>query len=245
MPDRYNIYNSDGAYNLSVSQSDDGEWVRYDDIASLIAATPQERNFYPSDIPKLTPDQKGVIEFAMTMMNSGYPRELLRSWVDAPTSQEDPRSEHDEPCKLPPHEVCENSRDCLACGTRIAPSFGVCFHCHVTQKPILEAQLPNGRYPTPQDQPRRFTDKERAALKHLANDQADFFEVDSDEEVTAKHRAVVYAMLAEASESSVKPPLTAERSVPYSSDASHAMFLLLRPNNSEVDGPEIDSGVNP
>jgi hypothetical protein len=44
MPNRYNIYNSDGYHNLSVSQSEDGEWVRYDDIAALIAATAPERS---------------------------------------------------------------------------------------------------------------------------------------------------------------------------------------------------------
>src|ERR1019366_6900592 len=51
--------------------------------------------------------------------------------------------------------------------------------------------------------PRRFTEAEREALAHLANDEADFFEVDSDGEETAKHRAVVWAMLAESSESGV------------------------------------------
>jgi hypothetical protein len=47
MPNRYNIYNSDGAYNLSVSQSEDGEWVRYDDIAAI----PQEQplRFTPTE----------------------------------------------------------------------------------------------------------------------------------------------------------------------------------------------------
>jgi hypothetical protein len=63
------------------------------------------------------------------------------------------------PQDLPAHDVCENSRDCIACGARIAPSFGVCFHCHVTQKPILEAQLPNGQYPIPQDLPCGYCSK--------------------------------------------------------------------------------------
>jgi hypothetical protein len=144
-----------------------------------IAATPQDPNFYPSDVPKLTPDQKGVLDFAVTMMNSGYPRELLRSWVDAPTSQEEPRSEHDKPCKLPPHEVCENSRDCIKCGERIAPSYGVCFTC------AQASAAP------PQDHPRQFTDEQIEALKATLCD----FEC-------GNHPCVVIrAMLAESSES--------------------------------------------
>lgn len=47
MINRYDIHNSDGYHNLSVSQSEDGEWVRYDDIAALIAATHQHHHQHP------------------------------------------------------------------------------------------------------------------------------------------------------------------------------------------------------
>jgi hypothetical protein len=130
-----------------------GAYVKYEDVSSLIAATPQE-----------TPQGEPESDRAAAIIR------MFRGAIMAPTLAEIEvcraalEIHHAEaksaiPQELPPHDACENSRDCIACGTRIAPSFGVCFHCHVTKKPILEAQLPSGRYPIPQDLPCGYCSK--------------------------------------------------------------------------------------
>ena len=44
------------------------------------------------------------------------------------------------PAATAEHGVCANSRDCIRCGERIAPSFGVCFKCH-TDAPVPAPSL--------------------------------------------------------------------------------------------------------
>jgi hypothetical protein len=86
----------------------------------------------------------------------GQVADTLKHWATVLYQAEQPEC-------LPPHDVCENSRDCTVCNQRIAPAFGVCFTCHSEEvKRTQQAQ----------DDPKRMALQEIEA--YAANHQDEF-----------------------------------------------------------------------